>query len=131
MKFLALIYAEEGPWETFSDEERAAAYAEYSAFTKDGADAGVVVGADELAATRTATTVRVREGQTEVLDGPYAETKEALGGYYLLECSSMDEALDWAARIPAARYGAIEVRPVHAGEDSSEAVAAEREGVAS
>ena len=75
MKFLALIYAEEAPWETFSDEERAAAYAEYSAFPTAGVDAGVVIGGDELAATRTATTVRVRDGQTDVVDGPYAATK--------------------------------------------------------
>ena len=58
----------------------------------------MILGGDELAATRTATTVRLRDGQTQVTDGPYAETKEALGGYYLLECASMDEALDWAAR---------------------------------
>ena len=133
MKFLALIYAEEGGWESLSDDERSAVYAEYSAFANDGRAAGVVVGGDELGATRSATTVRVRNGQTDVTDGPYAETKEALGGYFLLECSSMDEALDWAARIPAAKHGAIEVRPVHVDEEaSSEAVLAEqREGVAS
>ena len=133
MKFLALIYADEGAWESFSDEERAAGYAEYTAFTNEAVEAGVVIGGDELAATRTATTVRVREGQTAVTDGPYAETKEALGGYYLLECASMDEALDWAAKIPATRYGAVEVRPVHEQEDggSEAALAGSREEVAS
>ena len=133
MKFLALIYVEEGGWESLSDAERSAVYAEYGAFASEGREAGVVVGGDELGPTRSATTVRVRDGQTGVTDGPYAETKEALGGYFLLECSSMDEALDWAARIPAAKHGAIEVRPVHVDEEaSSEAILAEqREGVAS
>jgi hypothetical protein len=70
-------------------------------------------GGDELASTRDATTVRVREGQTLVVDGPYAETKETLGGYFLLECASIDAAVDWAARIPAAEHGAVEVRPVY------------------
>ena len=134
MKFLALIYSQEGAWESLSDEERSAVYAEYGAFSREGREAGVVIGGDELGPTRNATTVRVRDGQTNVTDGPYAETKEALGGYFLLECASMDEALDWAARIPAAKDGAIEVRPVHVDEEESgsEAVlAAKREGVAS
>jgi hypothetical protein len=74
-----------------------------------------MVGGDELASTRDATTVRVREGQSLVVDGPYAETKETLGGYFLFECESIDEAVDWAARIPAAEHGAIEVRPVYSG----------------
>ena len=131
MKYLALIYSDETAWEAFSEEERAAGYAQYTAFSEEAGKAGVIVGGDELAAVRTATTVRVRDGQTQVTDGPYAETKEALGGYFLLECASMDEALDWAAKIPGAHHGAVEVRPVHAGEDGSEATAAEREGVAS
>jgi hypothetical protein len=68
---------------------------------------------DELAPTSDATTVRVRDGRTLVVDGPYAEVKEALGGYFLLECGSIDEAVEWAARIPGAEHGAVEVRPVH------------------
>ena len=70
-------------------------------------------GGDQLGSTRDATTVRVREGQALVVDGPYAETKETLGGYFLFECTSIDEAVDWAARIPAAEHSAIEVRPVY------------------
>jgi hypothetical protein len=131
VKYLALIYGDESVWETFSDDERSRAYAEYMAFSKEGREAGVVIGGDELAAARTATTVRLRDGQTSITDGPYAETKEALGGYYLLECGSMDEAIEWAAKIPGARHGAIEVRPVHESEDNSAARAADREGVAS
>ncbi len=73
----------------------------------------MVLGGNELRPTRDATTVRVRDGETLVTDGPYAEVKEALGGYYLLECATMDEALDWAARIPSAEHGAVEVRPLY------------------
>ena len=69
--------------------------------------------------------------RTVVTDGPYAEAKEALGGYYLFECESFDEALDWSARIPGAQHGAIEVRPVHEGEDNSAELVADKEGVAS
>ena len=133
MKYLALIYSDESVWETMSDAARSAAYEQYMAFSKEGREAGVVIGGDELAATTTATTVRVREGQTEVTDGPYAETKEGLGGYYLLECASMDEALDWAAKIPGASHGAVEVRQIHMDEENgSEAtLARSREEVSS
>jgi hypothetical protein len=72
----------------------------------------VLVGADQLQPTSAATTVRVREGDQLVTDGPFAETKEQLGGYYLIEVESMDEALEWAAKLPSARYGSIEVRPL-------------------
>jgi hypothetical protein len=131
VKFLALIYGEEGGWDALSDEERSRVYERYGAFAREGREAGVVVGGDELASTTTATTVRVRDGQTAVTDGPYAEVKEALGGYFILECASMDEALDWAARIPAVERGAVEVRPVHAGDEDAQAPAAEAAGVAS
>jgi hypothetical protein len=110
---MALIYAEEGPWETFTDEERTAWYERYRALSRDAESAGVLVGGSELAPTRDATTVRVRDGETLVTDGPYAEVKEALGGYYLFECGSMDEALEWTARIPSVEHGSVEVRPVY------------------
>ena len=113
MEYMALIYAPEGAWDDLSDDERGAVYERYMEFGQAARDAGVMVGGDELAPTRDATTVRVREAQTLVTDGPYAEAKEALGGYYLLECGSMEEALDWASRIPGAEHGAVEVRPVH------------------
>ena len=113
MQYMALIYADEAPWEAYSDEERKEAYARYGALTRDADAAGVLAGGNELASIRDATTVRVRDEDTLVTDGPYAEVKEALGGFYLFECGSMDEALEWAARIPAAEYGAIEVRPVY------------------
>ena len=113
MKYIALIYDDETRWETGSEEDRAAVYARYGELSEDMRAAGVLVDANELTPTRDATTVRVREAEALVTDGPYAEVKEALGGYYLLECDSMDDALDWAARIPTAERGAIEVRPVY------------------
>jgi hypothetical protein len=120
MQYLALIYADENAWATFSDEQRQAAYAEYSRFGEEGREAGVVVSGNELDATSTATTVRVRDGETLVTDGPFAELKETLGGYYLLECGSMEEACEWAARIPGASHGTVEVRPVYVDGDGGE-----------
>lgn len=131
MKYLALIYTDESVWDTFTEAERSTAYADYMAFGTEAREAGVNVGGDELGPTRSATTVRIREGETLVTDGPYAEVKEALGGYYLLECGSMDEALDWAAKIPGAAHGAVEVRPIHESDDNSAARAADRQEVAS
>lgn len=131
MKYLALIYTDESRFDELDAADRDAVMEQYVAFTREGGTAGVILDGAELGYTRTATTVRVRDGQTAVTDGPYAEVKEALGGFYVFECSSMDEALDWAARIPGAAHGAVEVRPVHEGEDSSAAQLAETEGVAS
>ena len=113
MEYLALIYGDGQAWDAASEDERAAVYAGYTRFSEDARAAGVLVGGAELASTTTATTVRVRGGNEVVSDGPYAEAKEALGGYFVLECPSLDEAVDWAARIPAAEHGAVEVRPVY------------------
>ena len=112
MQYLALIYGDESVWETFSPEQRNAAYGKYMAFGEEARAAGVVKDGNELDATSTATTVRVRNDETVVTDGPFTELKEALGGYYVLECDSIDEACTWAAKIPGASYGAIEVRPI-------------------
>ncbi len=113
MQYMALIYADETAWETLGNDERDDVYRRYRELADDARAAGVMVGGDELASTRDATTVRVRESQSLVVDGPYAETKETLGGYFLFECASIDEAVDWAARIPTAERGAVEVRPVY------------------
>ena len=113
MQYLALIYTDETRWDAFSAEEKEAAYERYRAFADDARAAGVLAGGDELGPTRDATTVRVRGAETLVTDGPYAEVKEALGGYFVLECPSLDDALEWAARIPGAEHGAVEVRPVY------------------
>jgi len=109
MKVLALIYGNEGRWDSFTEEERNAVYERYRAFG-EVADGKVVDGA-ELAPTRTATTVRVRDGETTITDGPFAETKEQLGGFYLLECEDLEEATRLAAQIPGAATGAVELRP--------------------
>lgn len=116
MQYLALIYGDEARWAGLSQEEREREMGEYMALSQ----ASVVVGGNELDGIATATTVRVRDDETLVTDGPFAELKEALGGYYVFECDSIEEACTWAAKIPAARHGAIEVRPVYVdGEEQS------------
>jgi hypothetical protein len=116
VQYLALIYSDEEAWTSFSPEEREAGYAEYFRFAEEARSAGVLVGGEELDRTSTATTVRVRDDEQLVTDGPFAELKEALGGYFVLECESIDEACAWAAKIPGAHHGAVEVRPVHVEE---------------
>jgi hypothetical protein len=113
VQYMALIYGDEEVWASSSEEDMAAAYEQYRAFGRDAEAAGVLAGGNELALTRNATTVRVRDDETLVTDGPYTEVKEALGGFYLLECASMDEAIQWASRIPGAEHGAVELRPVY------------------
>ena len=114
MEFLALIHEDKNGWESLDEGERQAAMQRYMEFAQR---AEVVEGA-ELQSTGAATTVRVRDGDRVVTDGPYAEVKEALGGFFLLECDSIDEACRLAAEIPAAEHGAIEVRPVYIREES-------------
>jgi len=109
VQYALLIYEKPGAYEPFSDEERRAVSAEYLVIGKDPR----VVGGAKLKPVETATTVRVQDGQTLVTDGPFADTKEVFGGYYLFEAPDLDAALEIAARIPAARLGgAVEVRPV-------------------
>ena len=115
MQYLALIYGDESVWESMAPEAREAAHGQYRAFAEEARAAGVMAGGEELAPSATATTVRVRGDETLVTDGPFAELKEALGGYFLLECDSLEDACDWAARIPGASHGAVEVRPVQGG----------------
>ena len=112
MRYLMLIYTPEVDPSTVSPEQRAATSAQYGVFTREVRDRNVMEGGEALQATSSATTVRVRDGKTLVTDGPYAETKEALGGYYLLDVKDLDEALELAAKIPGAQWGAIEVRPI-------------------
>jgi hypothetical protein len=112
MRYLLLIYTPEVDPSTVSPEQRAAVSAQYGVFTGEVRRREVMEGGEALQPTTTATTVRVRDGQTLVTDGPYAETKEALGGYYLLDVKDLDEALELAAKIPGAQWGAIEVRPI-------------------
>ena len=112
MKYMLLIYDDPNAWASMTEEETNAIMGEYWAYSEEVAAAGVMVGGDALQPTTTATTVRVRDGQTLSTDGPFAETKEQLGGFYLVDVANLDEALAWAAKIPSARIGSIEVRPV-------------------
>ena len=112
MKYLCTIYGEEGAWEDVTPEQASEVMKAYYAFTEDAQKAGVMVAGEGLERTSAATTVRVRDGERVLSDGPFAETKEQLGGFYLLECANLDEAIDWAAKIPGAASGSVEVRPV-------------------
>jgi hypothetical protein len=114
MQYLLLIYSAELPPDAPqpSPEEFASEMAAYNAFTAETRERGLFVAGEALEPTSTATSVRVQDGRTVVTDGPFAETKEALGGFYLLECRDLDEAIEMAAKIPAARRGTIEVRPI-------------------
>jgi hypothetical protein len=114
MQYLLLIHdrADEKAWEAMPEAARNAFMAEYGDYTEDLRSRGLLVGANQLQPASTATTVSVRDGSTVVTDGPFAETKEVLGGYYLIEVDTLDEAIEWAAKIPSARFGHIEVRPV-------------------
>ncbi len=112
MQYMLLIYGDEKAWEAQDQTERQAVLADYNAFAKKAAAAGVLRGGDELLPTASATTVRVRQGQTLTTHGPFAETREQLGGFFLLECATAEQALEWASQIPGARAGSIEVRPV-------------------
>jgi hypothetical protein len=108
MKYALLIYSNGGEFENLSEDERNAVYGEYMAVS---GNAGIL-GGEELQGVDTATTVRVQNGETLTTDGPFAETKEALGGFFLFEADDLDAAIEIAARIPGARTGAVEVRPV-------------------
>jgi hypothetical protein len=112
MKYLALIYENEKQWETMPKDKADAMMGEYGAFTDSARKSGHVLGGEALQPTQTATTVRVRNGKVSTTDGPFVETKEQLGGYYLLEAKDLNEAIQVAARIPGARTGGVEVRPI-------------------
>jgi hypothetical protein len=112
MKYLALIYGDENRWASLAEDERKAMYEQYRAFSQAAGDK--VVDGAETADTKSATTVRVRNGQTQVTDGPAEQLAEPLGGFFLLECDTMDEALALAKQIPGASTGVVEVRPEYA-----------------
>ena len=112
MQYLLIIYGEEKAWSTMSETERGKMMADYGAFTKEIIASGHFKGGNPLQSISTATTVRVRDGKSVLTHGPFAETREQLGGYYLVEAKDLDEATGLAARIPGSRVGSIEVRPV-------------------
>jgi len=112
MQYLLLIYGNEVQWDQLSEAEQGRIFGEYMEFSKSVRDSGHYKGGNRLDFTSKATTVRLRNGKREVTDGPFAETKEQLGGYFLVEAKDLDEAIALAARIPGARHGSIEVRPI-------------------
>ena len=112
MKYLLTIISDESRWADATPRELEEMMSAYEAFTHEVAAAGVMLGGEGLAPSSTATTVRVRYDEVVTSDGPFAETREQLGGYYLLDCRDDEEAIGWAARMPGSRYGSIEVRPV-------------------
>ena len=111
MQYMMLIYVDEEQDASRPKEEQEAVFSEYMAFDEQVKSKGVAISAAALQPTTAATTVRVRDGKVLTMDGPFAETKEQLGGYYLLECEDLDEAIEWASKIPDARIGSIEIRP--------------------
>jgi hypothetical protein len=112
MQYVLLIYGDQNGWESMSEAERSRSFQAYVAFTEELQSSGAMKGGDALQPTQAATTVRVRNDETLTTDGPFAETKEQLGGFYIVDAASLDEAIEWAAKIPGARYGSVEVRPV-------------------
>lgn len=112
MQYMLLIYDAEKLWEDMPEAQRDAMLREYMQFTKDLEASGHLRAGDALQPVHTATTVRVRDGKLQRTDGPFAETREQLGGYYLIEAKDLDEAAQIAARIPSARIGSIEIRPI-------------------
>jgi hypothetical protein len=109
---MLLIYSEEDRWQTLSEDEMSDVMKRYGNFTAELRAASAMLAGDRLQPTANATTVRVRDGEQLVTDGPFAETKEQLGGYYLIEADSLDEAIAWAAKLPGSHHGSVEVRPV-------------------
>lgn len=112
MQYLLLIYDNEASWNKLTEADQAAMYKEYGEFTQDIVKSGHHKAGHQLQPIATATTVRVRDKKRVVTDGPFAETKEQLGGFYMIEAKDLDDAIAVAARIPSARFGSIEVRPI-------------------
>jgi len=121
MQYLLLIYHNESEWEKLVPSQQAAIYQEYRELIQRLATTGKYIAGDELKPTTTATTVRVRDGRQSITDGPFAETKEQLGGYFLVNAADLDEAIAIAAEIPSARDGSIEIRPVAVQEQAQQA----------
>ena len=114
MQYLLMLYSEEGGWPKLTRAEQEERMAAYGAFTEALRKADALMGVNRLQATSAATTVRVANGKSQVLDGPYADSKEQLGGYFLIDVPDLDAAISWAARCPAASHGIVEVRPTWA-----------------
>lgn len=112
MRYVMLIYGNENQGNALSQAEQEAEMAAYNAFTQEVSERGILLGGEPLHPTTAATTVHVRNHKVLTTDGPFAETKEQLGGFYILECKNLDEAIEYAAKIPGASRGSIEIRPI-------------------
>jgi hypothetical protein len=112
MQYILMLYARESGWSELTQAQQQQAMGAYNAYTEALNSAGVLKGVNRLQPASTATTVRVANGKSQVLDGPYADSKEQLGGYYIIDVPDLDAALSWAARCPAASHGLVEVRPL-------------------
>jgi hypothetical protein len=114
MEYLLMLYAEEAGWTNLTKAQQQEGVAAYAAYTEALKKAGVYKGSNRLQPVSSATTVRVTNGKSQVLDGPYVESKEQIGGFYLIDVPDLDSAISWAARCPASSHGVVEVRPVWA-----------------
>lgn len=114
MQYILMLYSEPDGWFKLTKAEQEQAIAAYNAYTEALTKAGALKGTNRLQPSSSATTVRVANGKSQVLDGPYADSKEQLGGYYVIDVPDLDAALSWAARCPAAGHGIVEVRPIWA-----------------
>ncbi len=112
MKYMLLMYAKESVAPNYTPEEQRAVFQAWQDLLKDAKASGVLLSNNGLSPTANATTVRVRDGKKLITDGPFAETHEQLGGFLLLNCKDLDEAIGWAAKVPHASYGSVEVRPL-------------------
>ena len=112
MKYILLIYGAESEWESMSREEMEKVYAEHGAYAEAMEKAGVMRGGAELKPTTTATSIRFGNGRPRTVDGPFAETKEQLGGYYLIEVDNLEQAIEWAEKMPGMTSGTVEIRPL-------------------
>lgn len=112
MKYMILNYREEAPFANMTEEERMQELADINAFTKYAREHATILGGEPLYPTSAATTVRVRDGKTLTTDGPFAETREALAGFFVIDCKDLAEAIEIASKIPVARQGSVEIRPV-------------------
>ena len=111
MQYLLMLYSNESRWPNMTQDEQERGMAAYQAYTEALTQAGVLKGSNRLQPSSTATTIQVADGKSQVLDGPYADSKEQLAGYYLIDVPDLDAALSWAARCPGASHGMVEVRP--------------------
>ena len=132
MKYMLLIVGDESKYADMSEEEGRAQMQRWSDYSQELVDAGAFVSGEGLQTSTTATTLRVHDGERLLTDGPFAETKEQIGGFYVIDCKNLDEAVDWAAKLPSAEWGVTEIRPVmDTGDAGAEAPDRDRQGAAS